>query len=307
MMKLIKKIPVPMAALILALAALGNLLQTYSEGFRIFLGSLAGILFVLMIIKFLAFPKEVGNELKNPLVASVLPAFSMATMLLATYLKDLNGSLGSMMWYIGVLLHILFIIDFSLKYLANFDLKNVFPSWFIVYVGIAVASVTGPAFDRANIGRIAFWFALVSYFILLIITINRLRKYGQLAEAARPSLAIFAAPASLCLAGYINSFENKSMALVYLLLAISQLTYFIVLTKFPKLLRLDFYPSLAGLTFPMVITAMSLKLTNKFLLSSSSPIGFLGYLVKLEELIALVMVVYVLVKYLGFLIKTSEL
>lgn len=300
-MEFIKKVPVPMAALMLALAALGNLVQSYGDTFRTIFGAMAGIIFIIMLIKFLAFPKVVGEELKNPVAASVLPAFSMATMLLATYIKPLQGTIASITWYIGVLLHIIFIVDFSIKYLLNFDLKKVFPSWFIVYVGIAVASVTGPAFDRANVGRIAFWFAFVSYFVLLAIVIKRLTRHKEIPEPAKPTFAILAAPASLCLAGYMNSFESKSMAIVYILLGLSQITYFIVLSQMPRLLKSKFYPSFAGFTFPLVITGLSLKLTNKFLMESGNGIGFLKYLVKFEELIAVVIVLYVLIKYIQFL------
>ncbi len=48
---MIKKIPLPMAGLILALAALGNLLASYSPAIRWTLGALAGILYVMYVIK----------------------------------------------------------------------------------------------------------------------------------------------------------------------------------------------------------------------------------------------------------------
>lgn len=302
-MDIIKRIPIPIAALMLALAALGNLLQSYSQGLRYVFGAISGIIFILLVIKFLKFPKETGKELENPVVASVLPAFTMGMMLLATYLKPIQTTLGSIMWYLGVLIHIIFILDFSMKYLFNFNIKNVFPSWYIVYVGIVVSSVTAPMFERTNIGRIAFWFGFIAYLIILFLVILRYIKAKEIPEPAKPTFAILAAPASLLLAGYLNSFESKSLSIVYFLLLVSQITYFIVLFKLPSLLKLKFYPSFAGFTFPLVISALSLKLTNGFLIEANKGITGLKYLVKLEELIAFLIVIYVLSKFIQFLTK----
>lgn len=301
--KIIKKIPVPMAALMLSFAALGNLIQTYSETLRTILGAISIIIAILLTVKFLTFPKLVGEELKNPVAASVLPAYSMGIMLIATYLKPLNAQLGSITWYIGVLIHIILMIDFTIKYVFKFDLKKVFASWFIVYVGLAVASVTAPAFDRSNIGRIIFWFALIAYFILMFLVIKRYKNFKDIPEPARPTFAILAAPASLCLAGYMSSFENKSLGLVYLLLILAQVTYFLVLSQLGKLLKSKFYPSFAAFTFPLVISGIGLKLTNKFLVESNKGIAFLKYLVKFEELVAVLIVFYVTIKYIAFLSK----
>lgn len=302
-MNFIKKIPIPMAALILALATLGNLLQSYSNTIRYLFGIISSVLFVLFVIKLYKFPKESGKELENPVVASVFPTFSMAMMVLATYIKPIQTNLASIFWYLGVLLHIIFILDFSAKFLIKFNLKNIFASWFVVYVGIVVASVTAPVFERTNIGRIAFWFGFFSYLIILVTAIFRYIKYKDIPEPARPTFAIFAAPAGLLLAGYMNSFQTKSLSIVYFLLIASQLAYFIVLFKLPQLLKLKFYPSFAAFTFPIVITALGLKLTNKFLIENNKAISFLPTLVKIEELIATIIIIFVLYKYLNFLFK----
>ena len=40
----------------------------------------------------------------------------------------------------------------------NFSIKKVFPSWYIVFVGIAVGSVTANVHGMERIGQAAFWF-----------------------------------------------------------------------------------------------------------------------------------------------------
>lgn len=303
---ILKKYPVPISGLILGLAAVGNLVQSYGEMYRSIFGIISAILFIFMVVKLIKFPAGVKESLENPVVASVFPTFSMAAMLLATYLKPLSQSTAFILWITGVVLHIVLIIWFSKKYAINLKIKQVFPSWFIVYVGIAVASVTGSAFNMASIGQGAFWFGLISYLILLPIVIYRVVTIKEMPEPTLPTLVIFAAPASLLLAGYMNSFETKSMIIVWFLFALSILMYVASILMLIKLLKLKFYPSYSGFTFPLVISGIAMKLTNGFLTKSGNPISGLNYLVKFQETVAVAITLYVLYKYIKFLTSDNK-
>lgn len=307
MKNIVKKLPVPITGLMLGLAALGNLIQSYSNNLRNVFGIISGIILVLVLIKIIMLPKGVKEALDNPVVASVFPTLSMTIMLLAGYLKPLNAQFALILYFAGILLHIILIGWFTKKFVANYNIKKVFPSWYIVYVGIAVASVVAGAFEMQSIGKFLFYFAFISYLVLLPIVLKRVFVVKEIPEPALPTLVILSAPASLCLAGYMNSFAEKNMLMVWFLLAISQVTYLAVLLSLPKLLKLKFYPSYSGFTFPLVISALSLKLTNGFLTKSGNPIAFLKTLVNAEELIAFVIVIYVLVRYISFLFaKTAS-
>lgn len=306
MSQIIKKLPIPIVGLMLALAATGNLVLSYGNIYRNIFGILSGIILVLVLIKIIKYPKEVAENLDNPVVASVFPTLSMGIMLLSAYVKPLAATLAFGMWIIGLILHVLLIINFTKKYIINFNIKKVFPSWFIVYVGIVAGSVTAPAFNMINIGQILFWFGFISYLILLPIILKRVVKVKEIPEPALPTIVIFSAPASLCLAGYMNSFPEKNMIIVWLLVALSQFTLLCILSQLPKLLKLKFYPSYSAFTFPLVISAISIKLTNGFLANIGKPIPILKYIIKFEELLAVVIVVYVLVRYTSFLLSTSE-
>lgn len=61
-----------------------------------------------------------------------------------------------------------------------------------------------------------------------------------------------------------------------------------------------------GFTFPLVISAISLKVTNAFLTKSGTPISLLSYIVKFEEVVAVIIVLYVLVKYLAFIFASDS-
>lgn len=307
MAQILKKYPVPATGLMLGLAALGNLIQSYGEVYRSIFGVLSTILFVSMIAKMIKYPKDIGTALDNPLVASVFPTFSMTIMLLSTYIKPFSQTVALIIWIIGFVLHVTLIIWFTKKYVLNFKIKQVFPSWFIVYVGIVVASVTGPMFQLSAIGKIVFWFGLATYLVLLVIVLYRVVKIKEIPEPALPSLAIFAAPASLLLAGYMNSFEIKNMAIVSILMALSLIMYTVVIILMFKLLRIKFYPSYSAFTFPFVISGICMKLTNGFLLKSGYVITSLKYLIKFQEVVAFALVLYVLAKYIQFVFTKEKL
>lgn len=304
--QILKKYPIPAAGLILGLAATGNLVQSYGEAYRSIFGVLSAVLFVLMLAKIIKYPKAVAEALDNPLVASVSPTFSMAIMLLSTYLKPYAQTAAFIVWIIGFALHTALIIWFTKKYVLNFKIKQVFPSWFIVYVGIVVASVTGPVFKMNTIGQIAFWFGLVTYMLLLAIVLYRVIKIKEIAEPALPSLAIFTAPSSLLLAGYMNSFQTKNMAIVWILVILSLVMYIAVLIIMFKLLKLKFYPSYSSFTFPFVISGIAMKLTNGFLTKSGQGISALKYLIRFQETAAVILTIYVLARYMEFLFAAEK-
>lgn len=298
---IIKKMPLPITGLMLGLAALGNLVQSYSNNLRVFFGIISGLILLLVIMKIFTLKKGVAEALENPVVASVFPTLSMAIILLAVYLKPISFTMAIILWFFGITLHIILVVWFTRKFVLNFNIKKVFPSWFIVYVGIVVASVTSGAFDMQWLGKILFYLGFISYLVLLPLVVKRILIIKEIPEAALPTLAILSAPASLCLAGYMNSFADKQMFMIYFLLFISQATYIVVLTMLPGLLKLKFYPSYSGFTFPLVISAISLKLTNGFLMNTENPISFLSILVRIEEVIAFAMVAYVLFRYIYFI------
>lgn len=306
MNQILKKYPVPIVGLMLGLAATGNLVQSYGEVYRNIFGIISAILLVLMIAKTIKYPKGVAESLDNPVVASVFPTLSMAIMLLSTYIKPYTPQLAYAMWIAGISIHIILILWFTKKFVLSFKIKQVFPSWFIVYVGIAVASVTGPAFTMINVGQVAFWFGFITYLILLPIVIYRVVKVKEMPELTLPTLAIFAAPASLLLAGYMNSFKIKNMAIVWFLMALSIIMYVVVIIMMFKLLRLKFYPSYSAFTFPLIISGIAMKLTNGFLNKSGQGIASLQYLIKFQEAVGVIIVLYVLIRYIQFLLPEKN-
>jgi len=306
MSELLKKYPVPITGLILGLASAGNLIQSYGNLYKNILGLISGLLFILMVAKMMKYPKGVKESLDNPVIGSVFPTFSMAIMILSTYLKPFSESLACIMWIIGVVMHGALILWFTNKFVVNFNIKKVFPSWFIVYVGIVVASVSAPAYNATTVGKIIFWFGFVTYIIVLPMVIYRIVKVKEIPEQVLPTLVTLAAPASLLLAGYMNSFEVKNTTMVWILVLLSTIMYAISLVLLPKLLKLKFYPSYSAFTFPLIISAIAMKATNGFLVKIGQTLSILGYLAKFQEIIGVSITLYVLGKYVLFVIPESK-
>ena len=118
-MNFLKRYPIPIAGLILALFALGNLIQSYSSEARLALGLIAFILYVPYLLKIIILNFKLfvqSGPLDNPVAASVFPTFTMATMLLAGYVKPYSSECANIIWFAGLIFHVLLIVWFTLKF-----------------------------------------------------------------------------------------------------------------------------------------------------------------------------------------------
>ena len=301
-MDFLKRYPIPIAGLILGLFTLGNLVQSYSQEARLVLGVIALILYVPYLLKIVFLNFKLKEPLDNPVAASVFPTFTMATMLLAGYVKPYCAECANIIWYAGVIAHVLLIIWFSMKFVfKNFAIKKVFPSWFIVYVGIAVASVSAPVTGNFMIGQYAFWFGFITYLCLLIFVCKRVFIVGEIPAPAIPTTVIFAAPASLLLAGYMVSFPEKQTWLVYLLFALSLIFWLVGIFYFAQTFKGAFMPSHSAFTFPLVISALATKLSMNF-----TGFSWQVILCNVQTVIALVVVLWVLVRYVKFIFTSAK-
>ena len=301
MKDMIKKVPVPLCGVMLGFAALGNLLQSYGEGIRSLCGIVAAFLLVLVLLKLVMYPQMIKEDMKNPIMASVAGTFPMALMLLSTYVKPFIGPAAMYIWFFAIGLHIVLIVYFTVKFILKLQLPKVFASYYIVYVGIAVAAVTAPAFEQTGIGAAAFWFGFVTLIILLVLVTVRYVKCPQIPEPAQPLLCIYAAPTSLCIAGYVQSVTPKSRGFLLAMLAVATVLYIFSIVKAIGYLKLKFYPSYAAFTFPFVISAIATKQTMACLANMGQPMPVLKYVVLIETVLAVVFVVYTFIRFMGFL------
>lgn len=306
MKEIIKKVPLPLCGVMLGTAAFGNLLQSYSETIRQVCGLFAAFLLLLLLAKLILFPQMVKEDMKNPIMASVSGTFSMALMILSTYIKPFVGPAAFYIWLFAILLHVLLIVYFTVTFLMKLDMKKVFASYYIVYVGIAVAAITAPAYERTDIGTAAFWFGLVSLILLLVLVTYRYATVKMVPDPAKPLICIYAAPASLCLAGYVQSVTPKSFGFLMALFIVALILYIFALIQAVQCLKMPFFPSYAAFTFPFVISAIAAKQTMACAAKLGQPLPVLSGLVLVETVIAAVLVIYTYVRFMMFVFKKQN-
>ena len=298
-MKFIRSVPLAISGLSLALAALGNLLLVHGAVFRYICGVLSAIVLIVFALKFFLDSPHAKAELKTPAPLSVLPTATMALMLLSTYIRPYAGSFAAFLWYAAVAAHICIMLLFFKRFIIGFKIGNVYPTWFVAFVGIVTISVTAPAMGAREIGQTVFYIGFVLYFIALALIVFRKTRPTFMIMPLRLTTAIFTAPMSLLIVGYFSSFEYRNANLVYFMLAVAILSYIYVTVKMlTNFLKVKFYPTYAAFTFPYVISATAFRLGHNFL--SAQGFDFLAPLATVSEWIAIAIVVYVLLHYVRF-------
>ncbi len=308
MRDIIKKVPIPTAGVALGLAALGNLLQPYTEIAHGLCGGLSLFLVSMLVAKVILFPSMIRSDLQNSSLASVSATFFMTLMQLAGYLAPVAIVPAFGLWCAAIVGHFTLMAWFTAHYIRRFKLSEVFPTYFICYVGIIVAAVTSPAFGMEAFGRGIFWFGLACFAVLLATVVARYLKH-EIPEPARPLFCIFAAPLGLSLVGYLAVTPNPDPLFVGVLMGLGQVMLVGVATQLPKFIALKFYPSYAAMTFPFVISAMAFGKGVQALYAAGATIPALPVveaLIALETVFAAVMVTYVFVHYMKFFFGTPK-
>jgi tellurite resistance protein TehA-like permease len=114
--------PTPMAVLALGIASLGWSWENVAplDGMGQITGAvIAGVLLIVLTIKFMAHGHLLKQDMAHPVVGSILPTFAMA-----------------------VLIHVSFLVSFIYHRSSDFQLSHMVPSWFVPPVGLIVADVS---------------------------------------------------------------------------------------------------------------------------------------------------------------------
>ncbi|MDK9776933.1 MULTISPECIES: TDT family transporter [Vibrio] len=306
--------PTPMAGLALGIASLGwsweNFAELHGYGQWISAG-IASVLLAILAVKFLFHNHLLRQDLAHPVVGSVVPTFAMGTMVVSNSLGHFFSVAGDVLWLVAVALHIVFLASFLYHRAKDFELHHMVPSWFVPPVGIIVADVSfsgNPVL--APIAHGALVFGMVAYAVMLPIMIYRFMFTHEIPDAAKPTMAILAAPASLSLAGYLTVTATPSPVIIALLFGIAVLMTAIIYLAFFKLLRLPFSPGYAAFTFPMVIGATALFKTANWMEANGLAAHYVQQvrgLAGIELIVATIVVTYVALQYINNLLIQPRL
>jgi exfoliative toxin A/B len=229
----------------------------------------------------------------------------MALMLFSVYFKPWFGAVSQIIWYLAIALHIVMIIYFTKTFILKPDLKKVHASYYIVYVGIAMAAMTAPAYEATGFGMATFWFGFAALLILLVFVTMRYVKLPA-PDPAKPLICIYAAPVSLCIAGYIQSAATKSLSFLTVMWVVATVLFLFACVKFVQYLKMPFFPSYAAYTFPFAISAIASKQLMACSVAMEQPMAFLKPIVLIETIIATCTTLYAFVRYLMFLFGSGE-
>ena len=264
----VRGLPTPLAGLALGIASLGwcleNALPLHGWG-QLTGAGIASTLLVFLSIRFAAHADTLWDDLQHPVVGSIVPTFAMTLMVISASIGRIDANAGTAVWLFAIFLHLTAFFIFSYWRMNDPKLDLMVPSWFVPPIGIVVACVSFPnAWALLPLASALFWFGLGAYAIMLPLMIYRLIFLNEVPNAAKPTIAIMAAPASLLLAGYLTIEQNPSFLLCSLLFGIAVLMTFVIYFSFWRLMRLQFSPGYAAFTFPMAIGATALfKLADR--------------------------------------------
>lgn len=301
--KRIRTVPIPISGVALGYLAFGNIIKDICPAVRSICGAIALILLLCLLIKCICFPEMICAELKLPIILSVSGTFPMALELFSTYVVPYSSELALALWSFGIVLHLALMITFTCRCVLRCKIQNIIGSWFIVYVGIVAGSVSAPAHGFQNIGRTLWYPGITGFVILFVPVLFRYIKIPETLGIQTPLFCIIAAPASLCLVGYMQCFEKKSAAVVAGLIIISYLLYVPALLHCIKNLNIRFYPSVAAFTFPFVISANASKMAYKYF----ETIIVFKWILYVQIVLAAVLLCYASVRYFDFLLGKNKM
>lgn len=315
MLKLTRKhlaaAPTPMAGLALGIGSLGWCWENaapFHGQVQVATALIAAALLLILTAKFLLHPNLLLSDLQHPVVGSVVPTFAMATMVVSKSIGMFHPLAGQVVWLVAVTLHLTFLLTFIWHRLRDFEIHHMVPSWFVPPVGIIVAAVATPGGAWLELSRGLLWLGLVSYAVMLPVMLYRLIFSHEVPDAAKPTIAILAAPASLSLAGYLTVVDTPSPLIVALLFGIAILMTMLIYLAFTLLLRLPFSPGYAAFTFPLVIGATALYKTAALFQHWDVTRAYadeVHTLAGFELSVATVIVSYVALRYLAYYLRTG--
>lgn len=299
-----KKLPLAFSGCLLGLAGAGNLISdTLPELSHVF--SVLGLgLWIIFLISHLLDWQNTANELKKPPVLSGMATFPMAGMILATYLLRTVPSvplLAQILWWFSFLLDIGLITYFSVQLLTSKEKIYATPSWTVLYVGIAVAALTYPVVGIIEIAYATIIFGFILTFYLYPRIYKDLKK-KPLPNELLGQEGIYCAPFSLLLASLVRVGGHQLLTYSIIMMIISSQIFFIlVLSRLPQILKQGFQPAFSALTFPTIVTATSLKMAQGIL-----QVSLLNLFVRIEIVISLTILIFVLFSYLIWMKKSSS-
>lgn len=248
----------------------------------------------LMLLRIVLYPKKILEEIKNPVLGSFYPTIDMAGLLIASYFLDVAPAFAKTLWLLCIAIHLILFVVFLAFRVKNFKVTDMVPSWFVILIGVVVACASSTGMGYPVLAKYLFYFGFFWYVVAWPIMLYRVYKCEKIEEHKLPTIGVMAAPASLCIVGYITSFANPNPYVLGFLIITSLFNLVLVYTYITDFIKNGFKPIYAALTFPLAISVLAMYKTSAYV----NGLGFNGSVFKLlgdmEIFIATYVIFYVL-------------
>lgn len=308
MKKILTVMPIPITGLMLGVFALSKLyygLQLKVVGH--FFLAVALIILFLLCLKIIFIPKHLIEAMNHPVVASILPTFTMSLLLLSGILKSLgfNTLFTNFLWVISSATQIIYVLYYIYRFLLKekVTMQSVIPGWFVTFGGLSMITATTPDFAY-QFGSIIFFVASTALVILLPFVLKRIFIMRDLPNPVKPMITFLASPFSLTIIAYFSHFKVINELFIIMLIIIAQFLYIIVLYGVQLRIKSPFYPSFGAFTFPLVVSAIGLLMVKNYL---STIAEWMGIFVYFETIVGTSVVLFVFYKYVQYMVVQNKL
>lgn len=293
MRKFISRIPLPITALTLAWVILGNIFKGLIPFLSDMCMIVALILLILTIAKMFLNPVSFYTSLKSPVGLSLFSSFPMSLIMIAVWMKELFDKANLYFWVAGVIIQTVILIIFTIKYVFNFRIKYVFPSWFMVYAGLGMSAITCRDFGMEIYGKAIYLYTVFISIILIVPVLIRFFKRDT-TIAARPLISLMAIPLGIILPAYAGLSTSVSAQKLWIMFIVLQAMLVFVIINMILHLFDGFFPSWSCYALAVAIIAYASKFFLAYLIGHKMDNDILTYIIYGEYVLSFIVGAFML-------------
>lgn len=309
-MQTLKQYPVAISGLALSLASIGiswDLMLPNSGYFiHVILVVISLALCLPVWAKMLRYPNQLLEAVKDPVMVTALPTLTMLGMLYSDIIAYKSITMATLVLSIMLILQLMILMTFIYYHIIKCKLEDYTPAWFIPTVGEGLACSAIAPIGRFDAISIVLWVACILFFVLLFVLLLRFIIYGRMERYKSPTLVVFAAPASICLSGYLTISNHPSAIITLFLASLSLiLAFFSYIFAFNIILKNKFSLLFSCLTFPLAMSTLAIhKFSQWASQQMSATWGDVFHVIfGIQLVISSAVIVYVLWQYCHYLLS----
>ncbi|MFM9414528.1 hypothetical protein ACKQTC_09130 [Peptococcus simiae] len=253
-----------------------------------------------VFLRALYLPGTFMKELTSPAGMAAYQTGIMSVYFMCVQLLKLDAPLAHAIWTVAFACNLVLITLFLQQYVRkNFAFLALTPVWYLIFVGIGVAAITGMQMDFNRLALVVAIYAICAYTIMTPFMFIRVLGHDELHYKLQPTKAIMCAAPSVVYLGLNAAFPQVPFIAGLALFALSQGFLFWFYSNIRIFSILPFCVTFASFTFPMGISTMFLFVfrDNYFALSSIIYKG-LTLVGGLEFIIACLVVLWVIWQFI---------